>query len=323
MNILLKFPKYSDSFRRFTHVLGFISKEAAVPPRDLIPVSAILPPTHVKNRIARIGFQTRKHLLLVLVAGLLTGCLLNMVTGRNQLSLVNESELQLMAVSQYRTFLAENKVLSSGNREAALVDRVGARISNAITRYYNEQGKGAVLEGYNWEFNTVDSKEANAWCMPGGKVVVYTGLLPITQTETGLAIVVGHEIAHAIAKHGSERMSQAMMQQLGGMALQIAISQKPQETQNLFLQSYAIGSQLGAVLPWSRQQETEADQYGLIFAAMAGYNPQEAIPFWERMSNAGGASPPEFLSTHPSDATRIRKLKQFMPEAMKYYNQAK
>lgn len=319
VGLLLKFPKNPDSFRSFTHILRF-SKKAPVKPPNLDAVSDMLPTSHIKNRINRIGLQVRKQLLLVLVAVLFTGCLMNMVTGRNQLSLVNESELQLMAVSQYRTFLTENKVLSSGNRDAAMVDRVGARISNAITRYYNEQGKGAVLEGYNWEFNTVDSEEANAWCMPGGKVVVYTGLLPITQTETGLAIVIGHEIAHAIAKHGSERMSQAMMQQLGGMALQLAISQKPQETQNLFLQSYAIGSQLGAVLPWSRQQETEADQYGLIFVAMAGYNPQEAIPFWERMSSAGGASPPEFLSTHPSDQTRIRKLKQFMPEAMKYYN---
>jgi predicted Zn-dependent protease len=261
-----------------------------------------------------------KNIMLLLISTLfLTGCALNLVTGRNQLSLVPESELQLMATDQYSAFLAEHKVLSPGNKEAAMVDRVGARISNAITKYYNSQGQQSVIEGYKWEFNTVEDKAANAWCMPGGKVVVYTGLLPITQTETALAIVVGHEIAHAIAKHGSERMSQAMVQQLGGMALQIAVAQKPQETQNLFMQAYGIGSTVGAVLPWSRQQETEADQYGLIFAAMAGYNPQEAIPFWERMSNAGGESPPEFLSTHPSDETRIRKLKQFMPEAMKYY----
>ncbi|MBW6535501.1 MAG: M48 family metallopeptidase [Mariniphaga sp.] len=276
--------------------------------------------TRVKNRITGIGLQVKKHFLLVLVLALLAGCALNLVTGRNQLSLVPESELQLMATSQYSAFLAENKVLSPGNKEAAMVDRVGARISNAITKYYNSQGQQSVIEGYKWEFNTVDDPAVNAWCMPGGKVVVYTGLLPITQTETALAIVVGHEIAHAIAKHGSERMSQAMVQQLGGLALQVALSQKPQETQNLFMQAYGIGSTVGAVLPWSRQQETEADQYGLIFAAMAGYNPQEAIPFWERMSNAGGASPPEFLSTHPSDETRMRKLKQFMPEAMKYYN---
>ncbi|MGD9931916.1 MAG: M48 family metallopeptidase [Mangrovibacterium sp.] len=263
-------------------------------------------------------------IISIFIAFFLTGCALNLVTGRKQLSLVPESELQLMAASEYKTFLSEHKVLNPArDRDAAMVDRVGARISNAITKYYISRQQESVIEGYNWEFNTVDDKAVNAWCMPGGKVVVYTGLLPITQTESALAIVVGHEIAHAIAKHGSERMSQAMMQQLGGMALQVALSQKPQETQNLFMQAYGIGSQLGAVLPWSRQQETEADQYGLIYAAMAGYNPLEAIPFWERMSNAGGANPPEFLSTHPSDETRIRKLKQFMPEAMKYYNQAK
>jgi predicted Zn-dependent protease len=259
---------------------------------------------------------------LSLIALLLTGCVLNMVTGRNQLSLVPESELQLMAASQYQCFFSEHKVLSPGNKDAAMVNRVGARISSAITKYYISQGQQSVIDGYKWEFNTIDDKAVNAWCMPGGKVVVYTGLLPVAQNETALAIVVGHEIAHAIAKHGSERMSQSMMQQLGGMALQVALSQKPQETQNLFMQAYGIGSTVGAVLPWSRQQETEADQYGLIFAAMAGYNPQEAIPFWERMSNAGGANPPEFLSTHPSDDTRIKKLNQFMPEALKYYKKA-
>jgi predicted Zn-dependent protease len=266
----------------------------------------------------------RNIILSILSALLVTGCALNLATGRKQLSLVSESELQLMATSEYESFLSESKVLDPGRSEdAAMVDRVGARISKAITEYYYDQEQGSVVEGYNWEFNTIDNEAVNAWCMPGGKVVVYSGLLPVAQNETGLAIVIGHEIAHAIAKHGSERMSQAMMQQLGGMALQVALSEKPRETQNLFLQSYAIGSQVGAMLPWSRQQETEADKYGLIFAAMAGYNRQEAIPFWERMSNAGGAKPPEFLSTHPSDKTRIRKLKQFMPEAMKYYNQAK
>jgi predicted Zn-dependent protease len=263
----------------------------------------------------------KKIILFLLSSYLLAGCALSLVTGRRQLNLVQESELQLMAVSQYNTFLNEHKVLNPGySNEAAMVDRVGARIANAITKYYNNQGKEQVLEGYLWEFNTVDSKEVNAWCMPGGKVVVYTGLLPVTQNETALAIVLGHEITHSIAKHGNERMSQAMIQQLGGMALEVAIAQKPKETQDLFLLSYGIGSQLGAILPWSRQQETEADQYGLIFAAMAGYNPQEAIPFWQRMSEAGGTNTPEFLSTHPSDETRIRKLKKFMTEAMKYYN---
>jgi len=263
----------------------------------------------------------KKIFSLLFIAFLVAGCALNLVTGRKQLSLVKESDVQLLAATQYNTFLKENKVLSSSSsKDAAMVDRVGARIANSITKYYNSQEKRSVLEGYKWEFNTVDSKEVNAWCMPGGKLVVYTGLLPVTQNETALAIVLGHEIAHSIAKHGNERMSQAMVQQLGGMALEIALAQKPKETQDLFLLSYGIGSQVGAMLPWSRQQETEADKFGLIYAAMAGYDPREAIPFWQRMSSASGTNPPEFLSTHPSDETRIRKLKQFMPEALKYYN---
>jgi predicted Zn-dependent protease len=259
------------------------------------------------------------YLSLILISGLLSACILNKVTGRKQLSLVSESELQVLAVSHYNAFLEESNVLGSGNKDAAMVNRVGERISSAITRYYNSEGKPGVVEGYNWETNLIENKEANAWAMPGGKVVVYTGLLQHTQNETGLAIVMGHEIAHAIAKHGSERMSQALMQQLGGVALEVALSQQPQQTSELFLLSYGIGSTIGAMLPWSRQQETEADKYGLMYAAMAGYDPREAIPFWQRMSQAGGGSPPEFLSTHPSDETRMKKLEQFMPEALKYY----
>ena len=262
----------------------------------------------------------RNLFLILLAVFIIAGCALNLVTGRKQLSLVNESELQLMATAQYGEFLTENKVLNSAtSRDAAMVDRVGARIANAITTFYAKEGKEEVLAGYKWEFNTVDSKDVNAWCMPGGKVVVYTGLLPVTQNEAALAVVMGHEIAHAVAKHGNERMSQAMVQQLGGMALEVALAQKPQETRDIFMATYGIGSQVGAILPWSRQQETEADQYGLIFSAMAGYDPREALPFWQRMSNAGGGSPPEFLSTHPSDETRLRKLQKFIPEALKYY----
>jgi predicted Zn-dependent protease len=262
----------------------------------------------------------KKFIVLLLCATLLAGCALNLLTGRNQLSLVSETELQLVATDQYNAFLSENKVLNSANsRDAATVDRVGARIANAITKYYNSQGKEALLEGYHWEFNTIDSKEINAWCMPGGKVVIYTGLLPVTQNEASLAIVMGHEIAHSVAKHGNERMSQGLIQEMGGTALGVALAQKPQQTQDLFMTAFGIGSQVGAILPWSRRQETEADQYGLIFSAMAGYDPREAIAFWQRMSTAGGGAPPEFLSTHPSDATRLRKLEQFMPEALKYY----
>ena len=266
----------------------------------------------------------KKIIYLLLTVVILTGCALNILTGRKQLSLVQESELQLMAKNEYNTFLSENKVLNSGSsREAATVDRVGARISKAITKYFATQGQESLLEGYKWEFNTVASKEINAWCMPGGKVVVYTGLLPVTENEAALAIVMGHEIAHSVAKHGNERMSQALVQQMGGMALEIALAQKPQETRDLFMMTYGIGSEVGAILPWSRQQETEADQYGLIFSALAGYDPREAIPFWQRMSTAGGGSPPEFLSTHPSNETRLKKLEKFMPEAMKYYNASK
>lgn len=266
----------------------------------------------------------KKIIYFLFITLVLTGCALNILTGRKQLNLVKESEMQLMATDQYRAFLSENKVLNSGtSRDAALVDRVGARISKAITTFFENRGESSLLEGYKWEFNTVDSKEINAWCMPGGKVVVYSGLLPVTQNEAALAIVLGHEIAHSVARHGNERMSQAMVRQLGGMALEVALAQKPQETRDLFMMTYGIGSEVGAILPWSRQQETEADQYGLIFSAIAGYDPREAIAFWQRMAASGGGKPPEFLSTHPSDATRLRKLEQFMPEAMKYYNAAK
>ena len=262
----------------------------------------------------------RKIVYLVIFSSLLTGCVVNMVTGRKQLRLVSDTELRLMATTEYSSFLSEQKVLSPGsNSNAAAVKRVGERIATAITRYYESKGKPEILEGYAWEFNTVQSDEINAWCMPGGKVVVYTGLFSVTQNETALAIVMGHEIAHAVAKHGNERMSQGLLQQMGGLALEVALAQKPQETRALFMSTYGIGSQVGAMLPWSRQQETEADQYGLIFSAMAGYDPREATAFWQRMSSAGGGSPPEFLSTHPSDETRLRKLQQFIPEALKYY----
>lgn len=262
----------------------------------------------------------RKISSFILLALFITGCTENLVTGRKQLSLVSETELQSMATQEYQTFLNANNVISAtNNRDAIMVRRVGLRIAAAIKTYYDNKGFTSVLEGYQWEFNLVDNKEVNAWCMPGGKVVVYTGLLAITQNEAALAIVIGHEIAHAVAQHGSERMSQALLQQLGGVALQVAVANKPAETQNLFMTAYGIGSTLGGTLPFSRKEETEADKYGLYFSAMAGYNPEEAIPFWERMSAAGGAKPPEFLSGHPSDETRIANIRSYMPQALAYY----
>ena len=266
----------------------------------------------------------KKIISLLFIIPLLIGCTENLVTGRKQLDLVSETELQTMATQEYQTFLSNNTVINaSTNRDAEMVRRVGNRISAAITAYYNKKGFTSILNGYNWEFNLVDNKEANAWCMPGGKVVIYTGLLPYTQNEAGLAIVMGHEIAHAVAQHGSERMSQALLQQLGGIALQVAIANKPAETQNLFMTAYGVGSTVGVLLPFSRKEEGEADKFGLYFAAMGGYNPQEAIPFWERMAAAGGTSPPEFLSTHPSEETRMEKIKSYMPKALEYYKPIK
>lgn len=251
---------------------------------------------------------------------LLVGCAENQVTGRKQLILLPESELQAMATQEYRTFLSQSRVVDvKVNKDAEMVNRVGKRIAAAIQKFYDDQGKSQLLNGYQWEFHLVDNKEVNAWCMPGGKVVVYTGLLPISQDEAGLAVVMGHEIAHAVAMHGNERMSQGLLQQLGGIGLQVALANKPAETQNLFLNAYGIGTTVGAILPFSRKQELEADRFGLIFAAMAGYNPQVAIAFWQRMAAAGGQKPPEFLSTHPSDETRIERMKQNITEAMKYY----
>ena len=256
------------------------------------------------------------------VAVVMVSCTKNAVTGRKQLNLYPESEINSAAAQQYQQFLSQNKVVSpSSSRDAEMVRRVGQRIATAVTKYYTDKGLGADLQGYQWEYNLVDSKEVNAWCMPGGKIVVYTGLLPITQNEAALGVVVGHEVTHAVAKHGNERMSQGMLQQLGGVALSVALANQPAETQNLMMAAYGAGSEVGILLPFSRNQEYEADHYGLFFAAMAGYNPQEAIPLWQRMEAAAqnGSQPPEFLSTHPSEGNRIKRLQDLMPEALKYY----
>ncbi|MEJ7770239.1 MAG: M48 family metallopeptidase [Chitinophagaceae bacterium] len=263
----------------------------------------------------------KKIILLACLSVSLYSCSRNAVTGRNQLSLFPESEIQQMAATEYRTFLTQNKVVgATGSKDAEMVRRVGQRITSAINTYYTNKGQANILEGYQWEYNLVDSKDVNAWCMPGGKIVVYTGLLPITQNEAALAVVMGHEVMHALARHGSERMSQGMLQQVGQVALSVALANKTAETQNIFMSAYGIGANVGLVLPFSRRDEYEADHFGLTFAAMAGYNPQEAIPLWERMEKAGGGNkPPEFLSTHPSEGNRIERLKKQMPEALRYY----
>jgi predicted Zn-dependent protease len=254
----------------------------------------------------------------MLLALLLYYCSTVPITGRSQLSLIPASEMNAMSFQQYDQFLQENK-LSSSKSDFDMVKRVGVNIQRAVETYFKQNNLSKELAGYQWEFNLVESKEINAWCMPGGKVVVYTGILPLTKDETGLAVVMGHEIAHAIAQHGAERMSQGLLQQLGGVALSVALKDKPQETQNLFMTAYGVGTTVGVMLPFSRTQESEADRLGLIFMSMAGYNPNYAVDFWTRMSQMGGQKPPEFLSTHPSDETRIADIKKELPEALKYY----
>ena len=262
----------------------------------------------------------KKLFLSIAIASTLIACTKNAITGRNQLALLSEAELQSMAAQEYRQFLGQSRVVSaSASKDAEMVRRVGQRLTSAITKFYAQKGLSAELEGFNWEYNLVDDKQVNAWCMPGGKIVVYTGLLPITQNEAALAVVIGHEITHAIAKHGNERMSQAMVAQGLGVVGGVLTSGNEQ-VNNIFNNVYGLSANLGVLLPNSRKQELEADRYGLIYTAMAGYNPQEAIPLWERMEKASnGQKPPEFLSTHPSEANRIEKLKAIMPEALTYY----
>jgi predicted Zn-dependent protease len=226
-----------------------------------------------------------------------------------------------MAKSQYRQFLNENRVVNpNSSRDAEMVQRVGSRVAQAVTQYYQSQGMGNYLAGYQWEYNLVNSNEANAWCMPGGKIVVYTGLLPITQNEAALAVVVGHEVAHAVARHSTERMSNSLIQQLGGVALSVALSNRPAQTQNMFMGLYDVGSNVAYALPHGRNQELEADKLGLRYTALAGYNPREAIGLWTRMMQAGGGNrPPEFLSTHPAEQRRINELNKIMDETIKNY----
>ena len=261
----------------------------------------------------------RSFIAGIVMATTLLACEKVPITGRKQLSLISESEMISMSLTSYTDFLSKNPAVPPTDANERLVKKVGGSIQKAVETFMKDKGLSSRLDGYKWEFNLVKSDEVNAWCMPGGKVVVYSGLLPVTQTESALACVLGHEIAHAVARHGNERMSQGLVVQAGGTALSAALSQKPQLTQDIFMQSYGITSQLG-MLKYSRTHESEADKMGLVFMALAGYNPNDAVAFWERMAKAsGGNKPPQILSTHPSDDTRIADIKAFLPEAMKYY----
>jgi predicted Zn-dependent protease len=263
----------------------------------------------------------KSKLLVLLGLLLLSGCSQVEITGRKQFNLVPDSMMNSMSFQNYGEFLSQHK-LSTNIEQTQMVKRVGSRIQQAVEKYCADNNIQNKLAGYEWEFNLVEDPNVNAWCMPGGKVVVYTGLLPVTQTEAGLAVVVGHEIAHAFAKHGAERMTQGLVVEMGGLALSKALEDRPEQTRDLFMASYGIGSQVGILLPYSRVHENEADHLGLIFMAMAGYDPHEAVTFWQRMADANkGSHPWEILSTHPTNETRIQNIKRLLPEAMQYYKQ--
>jgi len=242
------------------------------------------------------------------------------ITHRHSLHLVPDSELLSLSYQQYDQVLHESR-LSNDAQKVAMVRRVGTRIARSAETFLREAGQGGTLQNYHWEFNLIeDEKTVNAWVMPGGRAAVYSGILRYTQNDTGLAVVLGHEVGHAIAGHGNERMSQGLLAELGGTALAIALSTQPQVTQSLFMTAYGAGTSVGVLLPYSRLQESEADHIGLILMARAGYDPRQAIPFWQRMAQQEGRQqPPEFMSTHPATQTRMADIARELPEALKYY----
>ncbi|GAA4054184.1 M48 family metallopeptidase [Flavobacterium chungnamense] len=257
----------------------------------------------------------KKYTIGFFALALLISCAKNPFTGKNTLALVSNSEILPSAFQQYNQFLSENKVIA-GTAEAKKVESIGTKIKVAAERWLNANGQTGYLNDYQWEYKLVEDKAVNAWCMPGGKIVVYSGILPVTKDDTGLATVMSHEVSHALANHGQQRMSAGLLQQLGAVGVGVAVGNKSQETQQLAMTAYGLTTEYGGMLPFSRNHESEADRIGLILMAIAGYNPDQAVTFWERMSaNAGGQAPPEFMSTHPSDATRIAQIKALISEA--------
>lgn len=254
---------------------------------------------------------------LLILSILVFSCTRVPVTNRKQLNLLPEEQLMSMSDTAYALFLDTNKVLGPNDPRTIQVRRVGNKIKEKVEKYLTDHKMQDRIEGFKWEFNVVEDKTINAWCMPGGKVVVYTGILPLCSDDTLLSVVMGHEISHAIARHGNERMSQQMALYGVGQTLSVMMGTESSKGNQIFMQAYGIASVLGT-LKYSRQHETEADKLGLIFMYMAGYNPAKAITFWEKMSAAGGANVPEILSTHPSDETRIADIKAFLPEIKKY-----
>lgn len=257
----------------------------------------------------------RKIIVSAFIVALLmvSACSVNPFTGKSTMALVSNSELFPMSFQQYDEFLNEHAVIQN-TKEAHMVETVGQRIATAADKYLKANGYPNYLDDYNWEFKLVNDEQVNAWCMPGGKIVFYTGILPIAKNEAGIAAIMGHEVAHALANHGQQRMSASQYQSIIGMVGSAALS-KNATYQNVFDQAYGIGSNVGVMLPFSRSHETEADKIGLTLMAIAGYEPIEAAHLWERMAQVGGESPPEILSTHPSNQTRIQNIVQWAPDA--------
>lgn len=259
----------------------------------------------------------KKNCMLFSLMFLLTLCQPTPETGRRQLNLVSEEELFKLSFEQYQEYLNTHEVIT-GTEDAELVKIVGGNIQKAVEQYYKDNPEK--LQRYRWEFNLIKDTSINAFAMPGGKVAIMSPILPVTSNAAGLAFVVGHEAAHSVANHANERMSQLLLAELGGMVLTEALQKQPQKTRQLALAAYGLGAQVGILLPYSRIHEEEADRLGLIFMAMAGYDPEESIGFLERMMNIQkGQQPPEFLSTHPAEENRIEEIKKLLPEAMKYY----
>ena len=260
--------------------------------------------------------------IITVILFLFVACAEVPITHRKGLHLVPQSGLLTLSLREYDQVLKKS-TLSTNQKKVQMVRSVGERIARASEAFLRDSGRESQIQDYKWEFNLIeDDKMVNAWAMPGGKVAVYTGILPITKDETGLAVVMGHEVAHAMADHGNERMSQGLLASMGGIALSVALSKKPQQTRKLFMTAFGVGATVGLLLPYSRLHESEADRIGLMLMARAGYDPKEAVPFWERMNKKEGPRPPEFLSTHPAPASRIANLKVYIPEALPYYQKS-
>ncbi len=250
---------------------------------------------------------------------LLQSCSTVPLTGRKQFVAIPSSQMLALSADSYTQVLSESK-LSSNQAYVNMVREVGEKLTIAVEEYLKQNNLESAIAGYDWQYNVIVSPELNAWCMPGGQIAFYEGIMPVCEDETGVAVVMGHEIAHAVAQHGNERMSQELAIQMGGMALNVALQEQKEETIALAMLAFGVGSQVGVQLPYSRTHESEADELGLYFMAMAGYNPQVAPEFWQRMNKDGGERPPEFLSTHPDPSNRITHLNEIMPKAMEYYN---